>query len=33
MNKKELYKEADLISGGFGWVFSCEGVEVEEVEE
>lgn len=23
----------ELISGGFGWVFSCEGVEVEEVQD
>ena len=24
--------KAEIISSGFGWVFDCEGVEVEEVE-
>lgn len=32
-NRQTYHTKADLISGGFGWVFSCEGVEVEEVEE
>lgn len=27
------HTKEELISGGFGWIFSCEGVEVEEVEE
>lgn len=27
------HTKGELISGGFEWVFSCEGVEVEEVEE
>lgn len=27
------HTKEELIEGGFEWVFSCEGVEVEEVEE
>lgn len=30
---RSYHTKEELISGGFGWVFSCEGVEVEEVEE
>lgn len=26
------HTKEELIEGGFEWVFSCEGVEVEEVE-
>ena len=25
--------KAEIISSGFGWVFDCEGIEIEEVEE
>ena len=28
-----MHTKEELIRGGFEWVFSCEGVEVEEVEE
>lgn len=28
-----MHTKEELIKGGFEWVFSCEGVEVEEVEE
>lgn len=27
------HTKEELTEGGFGWVFSCEGVEVEEVKE
>lgn len=30
---RSYHTKEELISGGFGWVFSCEGVEVEEAEE
>ena len=28
---REYHTEADLRANGFGWVFSCEGVEIEEI--
>lgn len=28
---REYHAEADLRANGFGWVFSCEGVEIEEI--
>ena len=28
-----MHTKEELIEGGFEWVFSCEGVEVEEVED
>lgn len=30
---KTYHTKEDLIEGGFEWVFSCEGVEVDEVTE
>ena len=29
---KERFTKKELEEAGFGWVFSCEGIEVEEVE-
>jgi len=29
---KESFTKKELEDAGFGWVFSCEGIEVEEVE-
>jgi phage protein len=31
--KNRTHTRTELEEAGFGWVFSCEGVEVEEVEE
>lgn len=30
--ESELFTKAELEQAGFGWVFDCEGVEVQEVE-
>lgn len=30
-NRRTYHTKEELISGGFEWIFSCEGVEVEEV--
>lgn len=32
-NRRTYHTKEELTEGGFEWVFSCEGVEVEEVEE
>lgn len=32
-NRRTYHTKDELTKGGFEWVFSCEGVEVEEVEE
>lgn len=32
-NRRTYHTKEELTKGGFEWVFSCEGVEVEEVEE
>lgn len=32
-NRQTYHTKDELTKGGFEWVFSCEGVEVEEVEE
>lgn len=32
-NRRTYHTKDELTEGGFGWVFSCEGAEVEEVEE
>lgn len=32
-NIKQKHTRKELEEAGFGWIFSCEGVEVEEVEE
>lgn len=29
---KESFTKKELEEAGFGWVFSCEGIEIEEVE-
>ena len=29
---KESFTKKELEEAGFGWIFSCEGIEVEEVE-
>jgi len=30
---KERFTKKELEEAGFGWVFDCEGIEIEEVEE
>ena len=30
---KESFTKKELEDAGFGWVFNCEGIEIEEVEE
>lgn len=32
-NRRTYHTKDELTEGGFEWVFSCEGAEVEEVEE
>ena len=29
---KESFTKKELEDAGFGWVFDCEGIEIEEVE-
>lgn len=31
--KKNAHTRKELEEAGFGWVFNCEGIEIEEVEE
>ena len=33
MKKQEALKRIEVQEAGFGWVFDCEGIELEEVEE
>ena len=32
-SRRTYHTKDELTEGGFEWVFSCEGAEVEEVEE
>lgn len=32
-NRRTYHTKDELTEGGFEWVFSCEGAEVEEVDE
>lgn len=31
-NDPSYFTKAELVNTGFGWVFDCEGIEIEEVE-
>lgn len=31
--KGTVHTRKELESNGFGWVFDCEGIEIEEVDE
>ena len=30
---RRKHTRKDLKEAGFGWIFDCEGIEIEEVEE